>query len=1158
MKFFKKIGKKSPFSIKNNDIAIIGMACRFPGANNYQAFWENLTGGVNSIKEVPINRWDWRQNYGDPQLEINKTNSKWGGFIEDIDKFDAAFFSISPKEAESMDPQQRIMLELTWSCLEDAAYSASQLRGKKVGVYIGACNPDYKELIDRKNYEPAKHYLTGVGNPLIANRISYLFDFQGPSFLIDTACSSSLIALHLAVRDLIHNDCESAIVGGVNLLIHGDRYIPFSNLGMLSPTGQCYAFDNQANGYVRGEGAGVILLKPLEKAIIDKDRVFAIIKGSSTNHGGYAKTLTSPNVYAQSQVIISACQQANIDPETISYIEAHGTGTPVGDPIEINGLKRAFTTLFKQHQKESPKDKDAFCGIGSVKTNIGHLEAASGIAGIIKVILAMKYKKLPALQNFKEINPRINLTNSPFYVVDKSIAWDIKSNTPRRAGVSSFGFGGANAHVILEEGPEYILPAQQNKPFYLVTLSAKHPDSLKQKRADLYNYLKNYPELPLEAIAYTLNACRSHFQYRCALVVLSLEDLQEKLEEVQKGKNPNEYFSGNASKEPDDKAIYKQVLQVSLEKLKHAATKETTQYKELLEALSNLYIKGYDLDWTLLHQGEEKQSISLPTYPFLKERYWISEEGCSTINRTKTNSIHIPSCIEEIKNELNQNKIPIPMINFEPINAFSHQLLLYIFQKMGIFSKSNQSYTVEQFKKELGVIPFYERLVDALVDILLRAQYIEIRGESLILAKTSFLTLEELEVEKENLVKEHPELKSYINLLWVCAEAYPDILRGKLSHMKVLFPEGSMSLMEGIYKNSPLPDYYNHLVAEAVRAYIKKRLSSNSHLPINILEIGAGTGSTSVFVFRALEEFKIPIQYLYTDISVGFLNHAEKEFKNQYPWITFKCLNIEEAPIHQGFSLNSVDIIIAANVLHATKNIERTLNNVKQLLKVNGLVILNEIARRDDFMTMTFGLIEGWWLPEDIELRIPFSPGLTRNQWEKVLMKSGFRTTLMSDKVLGIEKDLGLQVILAESEGLSIVNGTLPEAISTISLNNVNSPVQKSVEDPLRVEISNKVFTHEYLQEQMTSYVKDVISKTLKLKSSDINNQRPLQEYGVDSLTSLQITKYFSERFGQLPSTLLFDYVTIDALVDYFIQFHKDIAPAKNLQHFIETVIESV
>jgi amino acid adenylation domain-containing protein/thioester reductase-like protein len=598
----------------SHDIAIIGMQGRLPGSNSLDEFWQHLVEGADLIREVPAQRWDY-------QAYEKAGVSKWGGFIEDIDKFDASFFNISPKEAELMDPQQRLFLQVVWQAIEDAGYAVQDLAAQKTGLFVGASSQDYAELL--QGIQEAQ-VPTGLAHSLLANRISYLLNLTGPSEAVDSACSSSLLALHHAVRALQTGDCEIAIVGGVNALLTPSLSISFTKAGMLSPDGRCKTFDKRANGYVRGEGIGAIVLKPLSRAQADGDSIYAIIKGSSVNHGGHVNTLTAPNPNAQAELIIDACRRGHISPESISYIEAHGTGTGLGDPIEVNGLKKAFQTLAKEQNMRLAEQS---CGLGSVKANIGHLEAAAGMAGIIKVLLMMKHRQLPKQVHFETCNPYIELDGSPFYIVDKTQPWEIKTEMKRRAGISSFGFGGANAHVILEEAPEQINPIHANKSYYLVTLSAKREETLKQRLADLQNWLLEHKDedgLDLEDISYTLNTGRSHFAWRCALVVTSLTELEEKVKTLQQQNKVTGCYIGNASQEPEDKAIYASVLKTTLIELKEQAYQNLADYKKQLEALANLYVKGYDPDWQLLHQGESRQKLRLPTYPFMKKRHWYN------------------------------------------------------------------------------------------------------------------------------------------------------------------------------------------------------------------------------------------------------------------------------------------------------------------------------------------------------------------------------------------------------------------------------------------------------------------------------------------------------------------------------------------------------
>jgi polyketide synthase PksL len=505
----------------SSDIAIIGMSGLFPEAPDIDTFWDNLVQGKDCITEVPKERWDWRN------LTV-----RWGGFIDNVDQFDASFFNISPREAELIDPQQRLFLQTVWKTIEDAGYTPSTLSELKTGLFVGVFNHDYAELLQENEVMDA-YLTTGTMHSMIANRISYLLNLRGPSEAIDTACSSSLVAIHQAVHSILQGDCTIAIAGGVNTLITPRSFISAQKAGMLSEDGRCKTFDKDANGYVRGEGVGAILLKKLSQALLDGDHIYGVIKGTAVNHGGHVNTLTAPNPNAQAEVIISACQRACVAIDTIQYIETHGTGTPLGDPIEINGLKKAFQQLAMEQKIGSlPKQ---YCGLGAVKTNIGHLESAAGIAGVIKILLAMHHEILPANLHLNELNPYIEIEESPFFIVDKLIKWARKPDgAPRRAGVSSFGFGGANAHVILEERPKPQALNLINKySSYIIALSAMTQSALRQRLVDLRAWLDKQTISPsLAALSYTLNVGRKHFDKRLCLIVDSVSELQSQLNSI--------------------------------------------------------------------------------------------------------------------------------------------------------------------------------------------------------------------------------------------------------------------------------------------------------------------------------------------------------------------------------------------------------------------------------------------------------------------------------------------------------------------------------------------------------------------------------------------------------------------------------------------------
>ena len=429
---------------QTSDIAVIGMSGRFPGAGNLREYWANLASGRDSIGEIPADRWDVDRYYDpDPQIP-DKMYCKQGGFLENIDQFDPLFFNISPKEAELMDPSQRLFLEEAWRAFEDAGYGDNALSNLKCGVFVGATNSDYGKKLTSTGLENTAEAFTGLAASILSARISYFLNLLGPSIAMDTACSSSLVAIHQACRSILSGDCEMAVAGGVMLMFTPDLLIKTSRIGMLSPTGRCRAFDQSADGAVFSEGVGVVVLKPLWEALRDRDYIYGVIKGSGINQDGKTNGITAPSALSQTRLELEVYRRSGINPDTITYIETHGTGTALGDPIEIKALKEAFQEYTSRKQ---------FCAIGSVKANIGHTAMASGIASLIKVLLALKHRQIPPLLHFRTANEHIDFNDSPFYINTELIDWRVGPETPRRAAVSSFGFSGTNCHMVIEEAP---------------------------------------------------------------------------------------------------------------------------------------------------------------------------------------------------------------------------------------------------------------------------------------------------------------------------------------------------------------------------------------------------------------------------------------------------------------------------------------------------------------------------------------------------------------------------------------------------------------------------------------------------------------------------------------------------------------------------------
>ncbi|MEV7775551.1 SDR family NAD(P)-dependent oxidoreductase, partial [Kitasatospora sp. NPDC086791] len=603
------------------DIAIVGLSGRYPGARTLEEFWANLADGRDSVTEIPADRWD-HGPYFDPDRDApGKTYSKWGGFLDGAAEFDPLFFHISPAEAELMDPQERLFLQCVHETVEDAGYTPARLNAPagqdgpaaRVGVYVGVMYEEYQ--LYGAQEQVLGHPVALSGNSsAVANRVSYHFDFRGPSMSVDTMCSSSITAIHLACQAIRSGVCDAAVAGGVNLSLHPNKYLMLGQGKFVSGKGRCESFGRGGDGYVPGEGVGAVLLKPLERAVRDGDRIHGVIRGVAVNHGGRSTGYAVPSPVAQARSVSDAWQQAGVDPRAVGYIEAHGTGTALGDPIEIAGLTKAF----REHTRDT-----GFCAIGSVKSNIGHCESAAGISGLTKVLLQMRHGKLVPSLHSDVLNPHIDFDDTPFTVQQELADWKRPvaadgSELPRVAGLSSFGAGGSNAHLVVEEyrpqppaAPAPVTPAAP----VLVVLSARSTERLREKAAQLVDWIHTQALTPadLPALGRTLQIGREAMRERLGAVVPDLPALLAVLTAFRDGdEQPAGSRRGRAGGDSD--ALARTAEEQGLA----AATAERD-----LDRLLGLWIQGVTVDWDALYDGDAPARIGLPTYPFARDRYWI-------------------------------------------------------------------------------------------------------------------------------------------------------------------------------------------------------------------------------------------------------------------------------------------------------------------------------------------------------------------------------------------------------------------------------------------------------------------------------------------------------------------------------------------------------
>ncbi|BBY80875.1 putative polyketide synthase [Mycolicibacterium pulveris] len=528
-------------------IAVIAVSCRFPGAPNPEAFWELLSRGIDAIQEIPEDRFDVDEFYDPDPDAPGKTYTRFGGFLDAVDEFDPEFFGISPREAVWIEPQQRLMLETVWEGLERAGYAPAALRGSRTGIFTGVAANEYAHLLSGESIDKIEpHFITGNALNAVPGRVAFALGFEGPAVAVDTACSSALVAVHQARQALQAGDCDLAVAGGVNVLLSPVTSVAASRARMLSPAGRCKTFDASADGYVRSEGCGILVLKRLSDAVRDGDRICAVVAASAVNQDGASSGLTVPNGGAQQRLIETTLARAGLSGADVDYLEAHGTGTPLGDPIEVQAAAAAYG---------ASRDPDKPLLMGSVKTNIGHLESASGAAGLIKVVLSLQHELLPKSLHFDKPSPHIPWEALPVRVVDEPIPWQTNGGA-RRAGVSSFGFTGTNAHVLIEEAPTQ--PGtdidepdpDSEKSLRVLPLSARTPEALEALARRYETWLSTHPDVDLADVCVTAGTGRSHFEHRAALVVDSIENARHCLADVAENRTRPGVVRGEHSERP--------------------------------------------------------------------------------------------------------------------------------------------------------------------------------------------------------------------------------------------------------------------------------------------------------------------------------------------------------------------------------------------------------------------------------------------------------------------------------------------------------------------------------------------------------------------------------------------------------------------------------
>lgn len=981
------------------DIAIVGMAGRFPQANDIHELWTNLRAGRECI--TFFSDAELRAAGLGEELIADPAYVKARGVLAGADLFDAGFFGVSPREAELTDPQQRVFLECAWTALEHAGVHAESYPGR-IGVYAGAGWNSY--LIGNLASDPAllasdAGHLALLGNEkdTLTTRVSYKLNLTGPSLAVQTGCSSSLVAVGLACQSLLHYQCDIALAGGVSIIVPQTGHVHRAG-GILSPDGHCRAFDRDARGTVLGSGAGIIVLKRLADARADNDTILAIIKAAIVNNDGCQKlAFTAPSVEGQAEAILDAHAHAGISADTISYVEAHGTGTALGDPVEIAALTRAF---------RASTGRKGFCAIGSVKTNIGHLDAAAGVAGLIKTVLAMMHEEIPASLHYTASNPEIDFANSPFFVNTQLTAWPAGA-VPRRAAVSSFGLGGTNAHVILQEAPLHVATTSSVTP-QLLPLSARTTAALDALTDALIAHLRAHPDLDLASVAYTLQVGRKAFDYRRVVVSAGLEEAIDSLAaaralaprrtsasaNVNVNANASQNAKANASTSAGALSMWPREEDAPRDY--RAPSDERAQ----LTMLADRWLSGDVVDWHALHGPAGRRRIPLPTYPFERQRYWIdppspahrSRPGPASDARAAFADVARSMTTEVVR----QLDVPAFQSRQQALDTLSRLYMQLALDRLGLLAEPWASLAIAADRA--GVRARYVPLIRDWLSILSQASEIANDGESRLgpsigprahsgrdeagRAEASCAqagdsaTLATALADAQRAWTDAPQI---VDLVRTCGAALPDVLTGK---------QDPAELFVSIIAANPGAAFSDPFVDERFRALLRegmKRVSqSTPDATLRIVEIGSGTGMGTAAILPVLARDRT--KYTVTDVATGFLRDAARRFAD-YPFVDYRLLDLDRSPESQGFVAGTYDIVVAVNALHVGKDTARSLAHVRTLLAPDGLLIAWEITHGHCDFAVTYALVME--PPEDAD-RSQASPFLTAAQWRAALAARQF------------------------------------------------------------------------------------------------------------------------------------------------------------------------
>ncbi|MCB0210643.1 MAG: SDR family NAD(P)-dependent oxidoreductase, partial [Anaerolineae bacterium] len=1145
-----------------DEIAIIGLNGRYPMADNLAEFWENLKQGRDCITGVPPERWDHDHYYDQDKTKPGRSYSKWGGFMAGVDRFDPLFFNISPRDAERMDPQERLFLETAWATLEDAGYTRETLfrqLGRRVGVFVGVMWGEY-QLYGQADVQTTSSYAS------IANRVSYYFDWQGPSLAVDTMCSSSLTSIHLACESIKRGECAVALAGGVNISIHPNKYLQLSQGQFASSDGRCRSFGEGGDGYVPGEGVGAVLLKPLAQAEVDGDQIYGVIKASCLNHGGRTHGYSVPNPTAQANLIGETLQKSGVSARTISYVEAHGTGTALGDPIEIRGLSQAFG---------SEHNAGPTCAIGSVKSNIGHLEAAAGIAGLTKVLLQMKHLQLAPSLHAETLNPHIDFAATPFKVQRDLTAWKrpvvevdgTQREHPRRAGISSFGAGGANAHLVVEEYVDQGVGVRDQGSGggpYLIVLSARNEERLRAYATRMLDFVEDSLDISLADMAYTLQVGREAMPARLALVVTDVEDLVERLRRYGRQITPIEnLYQGN-------------IRTSTLEATRLVEGEVGTAFMKMvidnrdLPKLAQLWASGVDIAWSMLYPGQTPRRISLPTYPFARERYWIPDTAMKTDEHSVLYSTPIwqprelAEPIETLETHLAATGLVIiagiEQSVVEPLTATFEQAQIVALPTPGPDTVENVSIYLHQVWEHLQTV--LQDNPSAPCQILIVAPETDqgyIYAPLVGLMKTACL--------------EHPNIQGKIITISNLAAMPPNNL---ITLLRLEAQPDTFQAIEVRYGDGRAVKQLVEMPPAQIgpeRTWLR---------PGGVYWITGGLGALGRIFARYLVEHGEAITVILSGRSP--LGKAGQETLDKLNATGAATVTYLQADVSQIEDVERVvetikarygalnGIIHSAGLLRDAFILKKDLAEINAVLapKVAGLVNIDAVTHEEtlDFMVLFSSMagVRGNIGQGDYAAANAFLDAFAvhRQQLVQAGKRSGKTVTInwplwqsggmqVDEPTLNLLRQRTGLTPLKTEEGLHAFELVLATAESQFVVTAGETTMLRAKlfsdgQSENRLDTARNVWPVQLekvettpLRESVLSDLRKMVSELLKIKPQDLSEDEGLHDYGFDSVTLTAFSHRLNEIYGlDLAPTLFFQYNTLSALSLYLVEHHAD------------------